>query len=88
MCTSITETAKVSGVGKGVDGWFPVTEATVAFDHATHSGAEHALLIDFANYDLGTGARVAVELDLASGRALLDHLATTIAAAEATGLRE
>ena len=78
----------VSGAGKGPAGWFPVTQATVGFDHATHSAAEHALLIDFANYDLGTDSRVAVELDLASGRALLRQLEATIAAAEATGLRE
>ena len=64
-----------------------MTQATVGFDHATHSAAEHALLIDFANYNLGTDARVAVELDLASGRALLRQLEATIAAAEATGLR-
>ncbi len=88
MCTSISESSVVSGAGKGPGGWFPVTQATVGFDHATHSAAEHALLIDFANYDLGTDARVAVELDLASGRALVRQLEATIAAAEATGLRE
>ena len=87
MCTSISESSAVSGAGKGPQGWFPVTQATVGFDHATHSAAEHALLIDFANYNLGTDARVAVELDLASGRALLRQLEATIAAAEATGLR-
>ncbi|MBO0685506.1 MAG: hypothetical protein J2P45_20310 [Candidatus Dormibacteraeota bacterium] len=58
----------------------------MAFDHATHSEAEHALLLDFANYDLGTDARVALELDLASGRALLDRLRAALEAAEATGL--
>jgi hypothetical protein len=88
MCTTISESTRISGVGKGAAGWFPLRQATVAFDHATHSGAEHALLLDFSNYDLGTGARVAIEMDLASGRALLEQLRVTIEAAEATGLKE
>jgi hypothetical protein len=88
MCTSISVTADVAGAGKGVRGWFPLTQATVAYDHATHSGAEHALLLDFTNYGLGTENRVAVELDLASGRALLAQLRDAISAAEASGLSE
>ncbi len=88
MCTSISHSTSIAGVGKGPRGWFPVNQATVAFDHATHSGAEHALLLDFANYELGTGARVALELDLASGRALVEQLQAAIAAAEAAGLAE
>ena len=72
MCTGISDTSAISGAGKGAAGWFPLNQATVAFDHATHSAAEHALLLDFANYDLGTDARVALEMDLASGRVLLD----------------
>ncbi|HLH69070.1 MAG TPA: DUF6295 family protein [Candidatus Dormibacteraeota bacterium] len=86
MCTAICETAAIRGMGRGQRGWFPVTQATVAFDHATHGEAEHALLLDFANYDLGTDARVALELDLASGRALLERLRAALEAAEATGL--
>ena len=86
MCTAITETTAVKGCGRGRSGWFPITQATVAFDHATHSEAEHALLLDFANYNLGTDARVALELDLASGRALLDRLRAALEAAEASGL--
>jgi hypothetical protein len=88
MCTNISESAAIRGVGKGPGGWFALTQATVGFDHASHSGAEHALLLDFTNYDLGTDARVAVELDITSGRALLEQLKATIEAAEATGLRE
>jgi hypothetical protein len=88
MCTSISETTSVTGAGKGPQGWFPLTQATVGFDHATHTGAEHALLLDFANYDLGTDARVALELDLTSGKALLEQLRGAIEAAEASGLSE
>ena len=71
MCTMIASTRSVRGAGKGPDGWFAVTQATVAYDHATHTPAEHALLLDFLNSDIGPSARVALEIDLASGRALL-----------------
>jgi len=86
MCTTICDTTSIEGAGKGQGGWFAIVQATVAFDHATHTGAEHALLLDFANYDLGTDARVALEMDLASGRTLLEQLRRTIEAAEASGL--
>jgi hypothetical protein len=88
VCTAISETTAIRGFGRGQRGWFPISQATVAFDHATHTGAEHALLLDFANYDLGTDARVALEMDLASGRALLERLRTALEAAEASGLAE
>ncbi len=86
MCTGISRTAPVAGEAKGADGWFHVTTATVGFDHGAHGSEEHALLLDFANYGLGTHARVAVELDIESGRALLEQLRSTIEEAEATGL--
>jgi hypothetical protein len=76
----------VSGAGKGAQGWFPITNATVGYDHASHTGSEHALLLDFANYDIGPEARVAVELDLESGKALLQQLERALAAAQASGL--
>ena len=88
MCTTISETTTISGSGKGQRSWFPITRATVAYDHSTHTGAEHALLLDFANYDLGTDARVALEMDLASGRALLERLRSALEAAEASGIGE
>jgi Family of unknown function (DUF6295) len=88
MCTTISDTTAIRGAGKGAGGWFVLNQSTVAFDHATHTGAEHALLVDFANYDLGPSARIAVEMDLASGRVLLEQLRLAIEAAEATGLRD
>ncbi len=88
MCTMISMHTAVSGSGKGAEGWFPLTQANVGFDHATHTQAEHALLLDFVNPALGAGARVAVEMDLASGRALLEKLQAAIAQAEASGFRE
>jgi hypothetical protein len=86
MCTMIAISSTVHGVAKGRDGWFPITKATIGYDHATHSKEEHALLLDFVNYDIGIDARVALELDLESGRVLLEQLQSAIAAAEATGL--
>jgi len=86
MCTTISKMTPITGVGKGPRGWFPVIQATVAYDHATHAAAEHALLLDFTNYDIGTEARVAVEMDLTSGKALLEQLRGAIEAAEASGL--
>ncbi|MGD0083893.1 MAG: DUF6295 family protein [Acidimicrobiales bacterium] len=88
MCTAISNTTSMRGAGKGPRAWFPITQATVAYDHATHTGAEHALLLDFANYDLGTDARVALEMDLASGKVLLEQLRSAIEAAETSGLAE
>ena len=86
MCTMIAMTTLIRGVGKGQNGWFPINQATVGYDHATHSSDEHALLLDFVNYDIGTSARVALELDIESGKALLAQLASAIEAAEASGV--
>lgn len=87
MCTNIATSSPVRGVGMGAEGWFPLTKATVGYDHATHSEDEHAVLIDFTNYDIGLHARVAVELDLESARALLEQLQSVLAQAEASGVR-
>jgi hypothetical protein len=86
MCTMIAVSTPVHGMGKGAEGWFPVTRATVGYDHTTHSADEHALLIDFTNYDLGLDARVGLELDLGSGRALVAQLQSAIDQAEASGM--
>jgi hypothetical protein len=88
MCTMIAQTTPIQGSGKGASGWFRLSRATVGYDHATHSAAEHALLLDFANPDLGLDARIAVELTLASGRALIEQLQATILAAEKSGVAE
>jgi len=85
MCTMIASTTQVQGAGKGSTGWFPITQATVGYDHASHCDDEHAMLLDFVNYDLGTNARVAVELDLESARALVQQLNVAIDLAEKSG---
>jgi len=88
MCTMISLQTAVTGSGKGASGWFPISQANVGYDHATHSQSEHALLLDFVNPDLGAAARVAVEMDIASGKALIAKLQAAISEAEQSGFRE
>ena len=88
MCTAISATTSIKGAGKGPQGWFSITLATVGYDHATHTGAKHALLLDFANYELGTEARIGLEMDVASGKVLLEQLRNAIEAAEVSGVAE
>ena len=83
MCTYITETITIAGSGKGADGWFRLTDATVYFDHPVHALADHSLNIDFANPAKGPGSRVAVELTAESARALVAAIEATLAAAPA-----
>ena len=70
MCTYNTEKVEIAGSGKGANGWFSLTDATVYFDHPVHAMAEHTLNIDFLNPAKGPAARVAVELTAESARAL------------------
>jgi hypothetical protein len=71
MCTMIVQQIKIEGSGKGVQGWFPLTEANVSYDHPFNAPLEHALNIDFVNEAQGPGARVAVELSTEAARALV-----------------
>ena len=70
MCTYVTEHIAVSGSGKGRDGWFPLSGASVYLDHPVHADALHTLNIDFLNPQAGPAARVAVELTPESARQL------------------
>ena len=82
MCTSIVEIVSASGAGKSSDGWIDLTHSVVSYDHPHHALLEEAITIDFLNATLGPGARVAVELTLASAKALNAALTRAIAAAE------
>ena len=55
----------------------------VYFDHPVHAPADHTLNVDFLNPGRGPGARVAVELDPASARALAEAILATLDAAPA-----
>jgi DNA primase len=72
----------MSGSGKGASGWFPLSEATVYFDHPVHAPAEHTLNVDFLNPERGPSARVAVELDPASAVALARAILAAVETAE------
>jgi uncharacterized protein DUF6295 len=74
MCTYLTEQIKVTGSGKGADGWFGVTDASVYFDHPVHATADHTLNIDLRRPADGPAARVAVELSADSARALAETI--------------
>jgi hypothetical protein len=84
MCTNIATKTRVAGSAKTASGWIAVDEAYVGFDHATHAWVDHAVRIDFS----GAGETVAVELDLASGKALLSRLSEVIAEAERSGVAD
>jgi hypothetical protein len=88
MCTNISLKAGITGSGKGGAGWFPLSQANVGFDHPVSAPFDHALLIDFVNPAMGVDARVAVEMNVASGKALLAQLPAAIEAAERSGVAE
>jgi len=83
VCTYQTTTVTIEGSGKGAEGWFPVTDATVYFDHPVHARAEHTLNIDLINPSRGAGARVAMELDPTSARALAEAILAALESAPA-----
>jgi len=78
VCTYHTARLDVAGSGKGAQGWFPVTDASVYFDHPVHAPLTHSLNVDFLNPAQGPGARVAVELDPESARSLAHAILTTL----------
>ena len=82
MCTWITERARVMGSGKGAQGWFSITDATVYFDHPYHAPLDHALAINFVNEEMGPSARVAVELSAESARELIRAMQAALDAGE------
>ena len=83
MCTWITEKVKLTGSGKGVRGWFPITEARVYYDHPHFTPEDHTLNIDFVNDSLGINARVAVELTAESARELIEKITRALETGEA-----
>jgi Family of unknown function (DUF6295) len=80
MCSYVTERTTVNGSAKGASGWFPLTHATVYFDHPYHAPYEHTLNIDFSNDDKGPSSRVAVELSPGSARELVARIQAALTA--------
>jgi hypothetical protein len=83
MCSYLTVATEVAGSAKGPQGWFPVTSASVYFDHPYHAPFDHTLNIDFVDPERGPGARVAVELSADSARRLVQSINEALAAAGA-----
>ncbi len=85
MCTMITNTIKIEGSGKGLQGWFPLKAANVSYDHPFNAPFEHALNIDFVNEAQGPGARVAVELSVEAARELIRTIEAVLKVADEGG---
>src|SRR5262249_60928318 len=85
MCTSIIEITDAEGMAKRGDGWFPLTQAVVAYDHARHALLGDVITLDFFNTRLGADARAGGEITLESAQALRAALDPAIAAAEVEG---
>jgi hypothetical protein len=83
MCTCLTEKIAIEGSGKGAQGWFGLSHATVYVDHPVHASYAHTVNIDFINPSKGPSARVALELTEEDARALVDAIQTALAAAPA-----
>lgn len=83
MCTYQTSAVAVDGSGKGPQGWFPVTGATVYVDHPVHAPYGHTVNIDLLNPALGPSARVALELTAEAALALADAIRSSVASAPA-----
>jgi hypothetical protein len=78
MCTYQTQRVSLRGSAKARQGWMKVTDATVYFDHPVHFGAGHALMIDVTDPSRGPDARLALELDPHSARALAESILLTL----------
>jgi hypothetical protein len=88
MCTMISQQTSIKGSGKAAGEWFTLGQVYVSYDHPYHAPWEHALNIDFVNEAQGSGARVAVELDAASARRLMETIQSVLAQAERGGFVE
>lgn len=90
MCTGIIETANIWGSAKGTQGWLNLSHVHVSYDHPFHAPAEHTLNLDFVNEAADIGARVAVELNAESARAVTQALLKTVEGGEqvCTGIVE
>jgi hypothetical protein len=84
MCTYQTTSLAVSGSGKGAEGWFALTDATVYFDHPVHAASDHTLNIDLRNPARGPAYRLALELDPGSARQLAEAILESLDTAPAS----
>ncbi len=85
MCTMIAQQVKVNGSGKAGSEWIKLDTLSVSYDHPFDMPLEYALNLDFTSQAGGNTRRVAVELDAASARALLESLQQVLTRAEQGG---
>ena len=78
MCTMIVERAKISGSGKGPNGWFKLSQINVSYDHPFHAPLDHALNIDFVDHSEDPSSRIAVELSRESAVQLIQTINTAL----------
>ncbi len=88
MCTMISQQLKVNGSAKAAAGWLKVDTASVSYDHPFDMPLEYTLNLDFTPQAGAPGARVAVELDAASARALVETIEEVMRQAEVGGFIE
>jgi DNA-directed RNA polymerase subunit L len=88
MCTMIAQQINVRGSGKAGTGWFRVETASVSYDHPFDMPLEYTMNLDFTSQSGAPGMRVAVELDAASARALVEAIRDVMKQAEAGGFVE
>jgi hypothetical protein len=81
----IVEKVRITGSGKGANGWFELEQANVSYDHPFSAPLEDALNIDFVNETHGLAARVAVELSEQAARDLIQAILSVLDRAEAGG---
>jgi hypothetical protein len=85
MCTMIAQQVKIHGSGKAGADWSKIDLASVSYDHPYDMPLEYALNLDFTNQ---AGARVALELDAASARKLVETIQEVMRQAQAGGFVE
>ena len=79
MCTGLVETARVSGSGKGAEGWFKLEKLSVTYDCSYHTSMDRALNVEFFSETEGPSARVAVELAPAAAMELVRAIMASLA---------
>ncbi len=88
MCTMIARQVNITGSGKTGAGWIKVNQASVSYDHPFDMPLEYTLNLDFTSHEGAPGSRVAVELDAASARKLVELIQEVMHQAEAGGFVE
>jgi hypothetical protein len=85
MCTMIAQQVGIHASGKAGDDWMKLDTASVSYDHPFDMPLEYSLNLDFTSQSGDTGSRVAVEMDYASARKLLEVIQEVMRQAEAGG---